>query len=152
MDQTLDDMRTLPVLALISATLFASAAAYITIVEHPARLTLEDGPLLAQWQPSYRRALPIQAGLAVFGGIVGLIAFYQLRDWQWLVGSLVLLANWPFTLLVIMPTNKRLLAMPVQNAGAQSREMLLSWGRLHNVRTILGALATLLFAWGMLVR
>jgi hypothetical protein len=118
-------MLTLPVLALLSATLFAGAAAYISIIEHPARLTLEDGPMLAQWQPSYRRALPIQAGLAVLGGVVGLIAFYQLRDWQWLVGSVVLLANWPFTLLVIMPTNKRLLATPVQDAGAESRHMLL---------------------------
>jgi hypothetical protein len=145
-------MLTLPVLALLSATLFAGAAAYITIIEHPARLTLEDGPMLAQWQPSYRRALPIQAGLAVLGGVVGLIAFYQLRDWQWLVGSVVLLANWPFTLLVIMPTNKRLLATPVQEAGAESRQMLLRWGKLHNVRSALGVLAVLLFAWGLLVR
>ena len=145
-------MLTLPVLALLSATLFAGAAAYITIIEHPARLTLEDGPMLAQWQPSYRRALPIQAGLAVLGGVVGLIAFYQLRDWQWLVGSVVLLANWPFTLLVIMPTNKRLLATPVQDAGTESRHMLLRWGKLHNVRSALGVLAVLFFAWGLLVR
>ena len=145
-------MLTFPVLALLAATLFAGAAAYITLVEHPARLRLADGAMLAQWQPSYTRALPIQAGLAVLGGAMGLIAFYQSRDWQWLVGSLVLLANWPFTLLVIMRTNKRLLATPLQNAGADSRELLLRWGRLHNVRTLLGSLAAILFAWGLLAR
>ena len=133
--------------ALVLATLFTGAALYITLVEHPARLGLQDAPLLAQWQPSYKRALPIQAGLAVLGGSVGLVVWYQSRDWQWLAGSVALLANWPFTLFVIMPVNKRLLAMRPQEAGPESRRMLLRWGRLHNVRSVLGSLATLLFAW-----
>ena len=143
-------MPAFPVLALLAAALFAGAAAYITLVEHPARLGLADGPMLAQWQPSYRRALPIQAGLAILGGVLGLLAFHQRGDWTWLAGSLVLLANWPFTLLAIMPTNKRLLATPLQDAGAESRALLLRWGRLHNVRTLLGSLATLLFAGGLI--
>lgn len=135
--------------ALVFATLFAGAALYISLVEHPARLGLDDAPLLAQWQPSYKRALPIQAGLAVLGGIAGLVAWYQLRDWQWLLGGIVLLANWPFTFFVIMPTNKRLLAMQPHDAGTESRKLLLRWGGLHNVRSALGAISALLFVWGL---
>jgi hypothetical protein len=104
-------MLLLSIAALVSTTLFAGAALYISLVEHPARLGLADGPLLAQWQPSYKRALPIQSGLAIAGGVAGLIAGYLSTDWQWLVGSILLLANWPFTLLGIMPVNKRLMAM-----------------------------------------
>src|SRR3712207_868905 len=126
--------------ALVLATLFTGAALYITLVEHPARLGLDDRALLAQWQPSYKAALPIQAGLAVLGGLAGLVAWYVTRDWRWIAGALVLLANWPFTMLAIMPTNKKLLAMPVDQAGADSRAMLERWGRLHNVRSLLGAL------------
>ncbi|RZI95174.1 MAG: DUF1772 domain-containing protein [Rubrivivax sp.] len=137
--------------ALVAATLFAGAALYITLVEHPARMGLEDGPLLAQWQPSYNRALPIQAGLAVLGGAAGLLSWFFLRDWQWFAGSLLLLANWPFTMLVIMPTNKRLMAMQPQHAGAESRDLLRRWGGLHAVRGLLGSAASLLFAWGFLV-
>jgi hypothetical protein len=138
--------------ALVFATLFAGAALYISLVEHPARLGLDDAALLAQWQPSYKRALPIQAGLAVLGGIAGLVAWYLLRDWQWLLGSIVLLANWPFTLFVIMPVNKRLLAMQPRDAGADSRRLLLQWGGLHNVRSALGAVSVLLFVWDLLAR
>ena len=137
-------------IALVASTLFAGAALYITLVEHPARMGLEDGPRLAQWQPSYKRALPIQAGLAMLGGVVGLLAWYIHRDWQWMAGSLFLLANWPFTVLVIVPTNKQLMAMHPRHAGAESRGLLRRWGNLHNVRSALGSAAALLFAWGCL--
>ena len=132
--------------ALLSATLFASAALYITLVEHPARLALDDGPLLQQWQPSYKRALPIQSGLALIGGVAGLLAAYLTKDWRWVAGSVVLLANWPFTLLAILPVNKRLMAFDPHHSNVESRGMLVQWGKLHDVRSVLGAVATLLFA------
>ncbi len=138
----------LSIAALVFATLFTGAALYISLVEHPARLELADGPSLAQWQPSYKRALPIQSGLAVAGGMTGLIVGYFSADWRWLVGSALILANWPFTLLVIFPVNKPLMAMKECEAGARSRAMLIQWGKLHDVRSALGAATTLLFAWG----
>jgi len=142
-------MLQLSIAALVFATLFAGAALYVTLVEHPARLGLADGPLLAQWQPSYKRALPLQSGLAVAGGVAGLIVGYLSPDWRWFAGSILLLANWPFTLFVIMPVNKRLMAMQEREAGAGSRGMLVRWGKLHNVRSALGAATTLLFAWAL---
>lgn len=140
-------MLQLSIVALVCATLFAGAALYISLVEHPARLGLADGPLLAQWRPSYKRALPIQSGLAIVGGVAGLIMGYSSADWRWLAGSVLLLANWPFTLFIIMPVNKRLMAMSEREAGTESRAMLVQWGKLHNVRSALGAATMLLFAW-----
>jgi len=139
----------LSIAAVVFATLFAGAALYISLVEHPARLELADGPLLAQWKPSYKRALPIQSGLAVAGGVAGLIVGYLSADWRWFAGSTLLLANWPFTLIVIMPINKPLMAMPVIEAGAESRAMLVRSGKLHGVRSALGGATTLLFAWAL---
>ena len=139
----------LAVAALLFATLFSGAALYISLVEHPARLELTDGPLLMQWQPSYKRALPIQSGLAIAGGATGILAGYLSADWRWFAGSALLLANWPFTLTVIMPVNKRLMAMPEREAGPASRAMLIQWGKLHNIRSLLGAATTLLFAWAL---
>lgn len=132
--------------ALVCATLFTGAAGYISLVEHPARLQLDDAPLLAQWQPSYSRALPIQSGLAIAGGVAGLAAWHMSGEWLYVLGSLVLLANWPFTLLAIMPVNNRLKAITPDQAGPESRTLLLKWGKLHNVRSGLGCAAALLFA------
>ena len=135
------------IIALLSASLFAGAALYISLVEHPARLSLADAPLLAQWQPSYKKALPIQAGLAILGGIAGLAAAGASGESLYLVGALLMLANWPFTYFAIMPTNRKLLGMvPERDAGAESRSMLLFWGTRHHVRSALGTAATLAFA------
>jgi hypothetical protein len=140
---------TISLIALICATLFTGAALYISLVEHPTRLGLDNGPMLQQWQPSYKRALPIQSGLAVIGGAAGLLAGYLTGDWLWVAGSLVLLANWPFTLLVIFPVNKRLMAMDAHRANSDSRAMLVQWGRLHNVRSALGTITMFIFAAGI---
>ena len=48
-----------------------------------------------------------------------------------MAGSLLLLANWPFTMLAIMPVNKRLMAMTSREAGAESRGLLRRWGSLQ---------------------
>ena len=44
-----------------------------------------------------------------------------------------------------MPRNNRLKATPIEQAGPESRALLLRWGRLHAVRTGFGALACVLF-------
>lgn len=144
-------MDIIPIIALTCAALFTGAAGYITLVEHPARLQLADGPLLAQWKPSYDRALPIQSGLAIAGGLSGMGAWYLSGHLLWVLGSLVLLANWPFTLLAIMPTNKRLKIIGLEEAGPASRSLLMSWGKLHSVRSVLGVASTVTFAAALTV-
>jgi Anthrone oxygenase len=137
-------------LALMIAAVFAGAALYVNIAEQPARLRLDDRALLAQWRPSYKRGFAMQAPLAVAGFVLGLLAWWQTGAWPWLLGAMILIANWPYTLLVIMPTNNRLMATEPAPAGAETRKLIEKWAGLHAVRTALGFAAALVFLWASL--
>jgi hypothetical protein len=78
---------------------------------------------------------------------LGLLAYLNTLDWRWLLGAVVLLANWPYTLFVIAPTNNRLMETPLEAATAETRRMLERWGALHAGRSALGLVATLIFLW-----
>ena len=132
-------------LALTIAALFTGAAFYINWAEQPARLGLDDRALLQQWKPSYKAGFQMQAALAVIGFVFGATAWYQSANWLWLLGAITLLANWPFTLLVIMPTNGLIYGIPLDKAGPASRALIAKWGGLHAIRTALGAAATAIF-------
>jgi hypothetical protein len=134
-------------LALTTAAVFTGAAIYINIGEQPARLQLDNRSLLAEWKLAYRRGYAMQASLVVLGGVFGLVNYSNASDWRWLLGAIVLLANWPYTLLVIAPTNNRLMKTPPDAATDEARRMLERWGALHAGRSALGLVATLIFLW-----
>jgi hypothetical protein len=87
----------------------------------------------------------MQAPLALIGFLFGALAAWQTGNWWWLLGAVVLLANWPFTIFGIMPTNNRLMAIDPASATAEVHQLVKTWGLLHAGRSALGAVATLIF-------
>jgi len=143
---------TFGLLALIAAAIFGGAAFYVNVAEQPARLSLDDRALLAEWKPSYKRGAAMQAPLALVGFVLGLLAWAQTSHPGFLIGAIAIVAPWPWTLIAIKPTNDRLLATDPDQAGTQTRALIVKWGLIHGVRTALGALATLAFLWACMPR
>jgi uncharacterized membrane protein len=134
----------LELIALLCTGLFAGAAVYVTLVEHPARLECGLAVALAEFRPSYRRAAVMQAALAVIGSLTAVGAWALGRNVPALVAGLLLGAAIPFTLLVVLPTNKRLLDPALDPHSTEAASLLAWWGRLHAVRSVASVVAFVL--------
>jgi uncharacterized membrane protein len=135
------------ILATLCAGLFAGAAVYITLVEHPARLECGTELAAREFGPSYRRAALMQATLAALGLLAAIGAWATGGALPVLLGGLLLGAVIPFTLVVISPTNKRLLDPVLDRGSAETAALLSRWGRLHAVRSFLSTVAFGLLIW-----
>ena len=136
-------------IALLVAGVFTGAAFYINFAEQPARLSLDDRALLAEWKLAYRRGYAMQATLVLGGFLLGMWAWHLTNKTAFFAAALVLFANWPWTIFVMLPVNKRLQATPRDNADAETRALLKKWNYLHGVRTFLGFVSALAFLWGI---
>ena len=123
-------------IATVAAGLFAGAALYVGLVEHPARVSLGPRDAAREFGPSYRRGAAMQAPLSLIGAAAAIVCWATGGSGAWLVGGLALGALVPFTLLVIRPTNQRLLAATADATAADAPALLARWGRLHAVRTV----------------
>ncbi len=132
-------------IAALCAALFAGAALYVSLVEHPARMGLETRIAAVQWAPSYRRATWMQAPLALLSFLGGLAAWLMGAGSGWLLAALLIGLVVPFTFIGIMPTNNRILSPGRDLDSAETRRLLERWGHLHAVRTALSILATVLY-------
>ena len=81
-------------------------------------------------------------------GLLSLLAAWLggASSW-WLVAGVLLGSVIPFTLIVILPTNKRLLSPELDRRSAEAERLLARWGRLHAVRSVLSGVSLLLFLY-----
>jgi hypothetical protein len=131
--------------AVLSCSLFTGASVYINLVEHPARMQCGVEIAATEFAPSYRRATVLQATSAAVGLISSIAVWLAGATFWWLVAGALLGSVIPFTLLVILPTNKLLLSPTLDKRSVEAERLLARWGSLHAVRSVLSGLALLLF-------
>jgi hypothetical protein len=134
--------------ATLACGLFAGAALYINLVEQPARLSCGIRIAVTQWRPSYRRGAVMQASLAIFSSLLAVSSWWIGRDAAWLYGAIFLFAVVPFTLVLILPTNKKLESDKL-DVSSEAEELLRRWNVLHAFRTGLSLVAFLIFLFAL---
>lgn len=132
-------------LATACAGIFAGVALCISVVHQPAAAELGGTTPALLFRPMYRRAAPMQAGLAVVGSLAGLVAWLSGSGVSWFAGAVLLGSVVPFTLLRIAPINDRLLARDLDPADPEVASLLRQWARLHGIRSLAGMLAFVVF-------
>src|SRR6266852_9613927 len=105
-------------IAVLACGLFTGAAVYINLVEHPARMQCGVEIAVTEFAPSYRRATVMQATCAAVGLLSSLAAWLAGATVRWLIAGVLLGLVIPFTLIVILPTNKRLLSPALDRGSA----------------------------------
>jgi hypothetical protein len=133
--------------AVLASSLFAGAAVYISLVEHPARMECGIEIAATEFAPSYRRATIMQATCAALGLLSSIAAWLAGATFWWAIAGALLGSLIPFTLIVILPTNKLLLSPTLDRQSSETERLLARWGALHAVRSVLGGLALLLFLY-----
>jgi uncharacterized membrane protein len=131
--------------------MFAGASFYLTTVEQPARMSLGASAALEEFRPSYKRAAPQQAALAIVCFVCGVwlalltphLTQHLTQHWLWLLGGSLVGAVVPVTFIFIMPTNRLLLDAAKQLDARTLESLLTKWARLHAVRTVLSLLGFL---------
>jgi uncharacterized membrane protein len=136
--------------ATFASGIFAGAAVYVNLVEQPARLSCGVELAVTEWRPSYRRGTRMQALLAMVGSLAALISWWFDGGFAWLIGGILLLVIFPFTLVVILPTNKKLESRELDLRSAEAGNLLRRWNRLHAVRSILSVVAFVIFGFGLI--
>jgi hypothetical protein len=80
-----------------------------------------------QFAPSYRRATVMQATCAAVGLLASFAARLSGASFWWVVAGVLLGSVIPFTLIVILPTNKQLLSPALDRRSAAAERLLARW-------------------------
>jgi hypothetical protein len=132
-------------LAVLCCILFAGAAIYINLAEHPARMGCDTKTAATVWMPSYKKATVMQAPLAVISFLAGVAVWLLGGGLLWLIAAVLIGLVVPFTFIAVMPTNNQLLVPGRDLSSAETRSLLEKWGRLHAVRSALSFLASIVY-------
>jgi hypothetical protein len=134
-------------MAVLACSLFTGAAVYVSLVEHPARMECGVELAATEFPPSYRRGTIMQVTLAGVCLLSSIAAWLAGATFWWVVAGVLEVSVIPFTLIVILPTNEQLLSPTLDRGSPETARLLKRWGALHSVRSVLSALALLLFLY-----
>ncbi len=132
-------------LSTLSAGLFAGAAIYISVVEHPARIRCGIEAALTVFKSSYKKGAPFMGSTLLIGIVCAIAAWRATSNAWWIVGAGLLLFPIPYTIAFILPVSKRLLDLSPHGNDETASKLLRRWAALHSLRSLIGLAAFITF-------
>ena len=129
--------------ATVTAGMFAGGSVYINVVEHPARMAIEDTKSChSQWMQSLDRAGVFQRRLALISAVSGVGAYFcnNSKGLPYLIGGGAVACIFPYTLFILKPKS----IDPIYDEDITSKKSeevvrgtIDSWNRYHMVRSLI---------------
>lgn len=135
---------------LILLILFLTGAMFGTaltasIVVHPILTTVKRATAIEVFKPFFHKTHNVVLSLSIAISIIALIVSIMTGNWWWFIVSLLMHLNGPYTIFMMMPLNRRLMADDVDPESSETAADLKKWGSLHLVRTLMNGTIFLLF-------
>jgi hypothetical protein len=87
----------------------------------------------------------MQAPLAIVSFLADVLILLLGGGLMWLAGAVLIGLVVSFTFIAIMPTNHKLLSVGRDPASTETHELLITWSRLHAVRSLLSLMALVVY-------
>ena len=137
----------LQLLAVIVAGIVTGGAWAYTLEIHPALIKAQPRSSLDVFTPMFHHANRIQPLLGGGIAVATLIVSFITGNWFWFIAALIMQVIGPYTIFVLMPLNRRLMAEDADPNSPALLADLKRWGGLHLVRTLTNTVSFVLLCY-----
>ena len=116
-----------------------------SVIIHPILVMIDKIVAIEVFKPFFDKTHILVLILSIFITMLALVYSIFTGNLWWVGVSLLLHLNGPYTLLFMMPINKRLMDKNVDAGSEKTAEDFKKWGELHLVRTVLNGIIFLAF-------
>lgn len=140
-------VETLQLLAVVVAGIITGGAWAYTLEIHPALTEASPRSSLDVFTPMFQHANRMQPLLGGVVALLTLVVSFMTGNWIWFIAALIMQAIGPYTIFVLMPLNRRLMAEDADPDSPALLADLKSWGSLHLVRTLVNTVGFVLLCY-----
>ncbi|KAG0299432.1 hypothetical protein BGZ98_010068 [Dissophora globulifera] len=132
-----------------SIGLFAGVSLSYNAIIMPSLRKISNESALPVWASAYNIGKKLQVGLILTSIVAGSSVYYKTENPYFLAAPLIMGSIVPYTLALIMPTNKILLGiLDGAKSDAHLDELFVKWDLLHFGRTVMSMVALGLTLYG----
>ena len=116
-----------------------------TVIVHPILLMAKKTTAIEVFKPFFDKTHIWVLILSIIVTLLALAYSILTENWWWFGTSMLMHLNGPYTIVYMMPLNRRLMDPNVDPTSEQTANDIKKWGTLHLVRTLLNGVIFLAF-------